>query len=677
MFQERYFALPSHYEETPLCDRKENLPNLYRDDQKAEFIRDVIPLANSARSFGRPARLLFGIDDKGRSVDLGDYLLPYEAQINAEVQLPEKIRSEIGKAIFNHVAPELSKFEFELGQYEGKRVAYLLIHPLTPSQRFHVSRALTSGKRILLHSGQCWIRFGEHREAVKWKEISRDDKEEPYWYSYAEIPYILPSSWLMYFSTLQTDEAIAKAQTIVGYQEPRSATGQPMKIEVQRFLESEKHLLVIEGLAGVGKTAFLRRWLASLAESNTVALKEVLRRQEYQGPSEWIPLLLPLRGFNVRDPDQLTKRILDVIHKSQALWKGKRPLHPEHLLEYSGLRWLICLDGLDEIWSEQHQRHFLGALGQFLYRFRQVKVVVTTRPEAVGIDKEWLETTTVQMEPFSREMVLDFVANHINDEAAREYFEEVKSVLSSNGDLWRLCSFPVCLEAAMKELADVYPEPLPDGVVSRRTRSAPMASVTDVDDNPMAVQSSENASRLPQPIQANDLSLVDPLVEPDEQSGLDEVDEQRPQSPIRVEIVLHGIYSRLRQREIDRGAVKRQQAEGWWENAGKLALRLDGHHKHCDFATARTDLGSERALNWLLSLGVLDRLSQMSALVYRTEMTKTYLAAIYMLPRSTSQLDKAAYRLYRHASPDFQQQICNILSVISTTDLSSLSQQGD
>ncbi len=197
-FQVEHFTLPSHYEETPLCDRKANLPNLYRDDEKAEFLRDVIALANSARSFGKPVRLLFGIDDHGKPADLGDYLAPYAAHISAGVQLPEKIREQIGKTLATYVKPELSKFDFELGECEGKCVAYLLIHPVPSAKRFRVARDLTSGKQQLLSAGQSWIRFGEHKEEVISKLIDPDSPEEPYyernWRTYTRS---LCQKWLL------------------------------------------------------------------------------------------------------------------------------------------------------------------------------------------------------------------------------------------------------------------------------------------------------------------------------------------------------------------------------------------------------------------------------------------------------------------------------------------------
>ncbi|MFN3762821.1 MAG: hypothetical protein ACK4WK_06450, partial [Anaerolineae bacterium] len=64
-FRPELFTEPSEYEETPLRDRKQTIPNLRDDRKKAEFLRDVIALANTARLWGKPAYLLFGLDDQG------------------------------------------------------------------------------------------------------------------------------------------------------------------------------------------------------------------------------------------------------------------------------------------------------------------------------------------------------------------------------------------------------------------------------------------------------------------------------------------------------------------------------------------------------------------------------------------------------------------------------------
>jgi len=667
-FQVNYFTLPSHYEETPLCDRKANLPNLYQDEEKAEFLRDVIALANSARSFGKPARLLFGIDNDGEPCDLSKYLAPYAHHLSADIQLPEKIREMIGKTLASYVTPELSRFDFELGECEGKRVAYLLIYPVAAPKRFRVRRNLTSGKQSLLYEGQSWIRFGEHKQEVTNKLIEPDSSAEPYHDSYAEIPYVLPSCWLAYFNWLLADQQITKAHTIVGYQEPQSSAGVPMRDEVERFLESEKRMLIIEGLAGVGKTAFLCRQVGRLAENNAVAMEEMQRREEFHGPPDWTPLWFPLRGSTARDEEQLTKHLLNAAHKSQAFWTGNRPRHPEHLLEYSDLRWLICLDGLDEIWSDQQQRAFLGALRAFLTRFPRVKVILTTRPEAVCRDEAWLEAQTVHMAPLSREMVLNYIDSQLKEESSGEYHQEIVSVLSSNDDLWHLCSFPVCLEAAMKELADVHPEPLPEVTAQAGTAIEP-SEVTREEVSSSAEPSAE-AIQIPEPVLAEDLMPAESLDLKTSEPSRDE--EEPPPPPIRPELVLDGMYRRLREREQKRDLLPARHVEKWWDRAGKLALKLDGHSGHCDFDMARKTLGSWQGLNWLLNLGVLDRLTERQALTYRTEATKVYFAASYLWPRVTTTLDAGARRSLRSATPGFRMRVRSMLETLSTDDFSSL-----
>ena len=60
-FRPDLFTDPREYEEVPLRDRKRDVGNSKHNEKKAEFIRDVIALANTARLFGQPAYLLYGL----------------------------------------------------------------------------------------------------------------------------------------------------------------------------------------------------------------------------------------------------------------------------------------------------------------------------------------------------------------------------------------------------------------------------------------------------------------------------------------------------------------------------------------------------------------------------------------------------------------------------------------
>ena len=81
-FRCELFEDPEQYEETPLRDRKSDLPLLDKNraepGKRAEFVRDVIALANTARMMEKPAYLLFGIDDDGKVVGVEEYLEKYD-----------------------------------------------------------------------------------------------------------------------------------------------------------------------------------------------------------------------------------------------------------------------------------------------------------------------------------------------------------------------------------------------------------------------------------------------------------------------------------------------------------------------------------------------------------------------------------------------------------------------
>jgi len=78
-FQEQLFTTFEGYLETPLRDRKQDLYELHSMDfrKTAEFVRDVIAMANTSRRYGAPAQILFGIDNDTNVIGLHDCLMPY------------------------------------------------------------------------------------------------------------------------------------------------------------------------------------------------------------------------------------------------------------------------------------------------------------------------------------------------------------------------------------------------------------------------------------------------------------------------------------------------------------------------------------------------------------------------------------------------------------------------
>lgn len=451
----------------------------------------------------------------------------------------------------------------------------------------------------------------------------------------------------------------------MGYQDPLNSSGERMDAQLRHFMAGDGRLWVIQGLAGIGKTAFMLRQLAGLIEGNAEAMYEIANREEFRGPPDWIPLYLSLRGQSIRNVNDLTDRLMDVVHASRAFWTGRRPNHPEHLLEYPELKWLIYCDGLDEIWNDVGQRNFLGALRHFLDRFPRLKVVLTTRPESVAQDwEQWPGTVLVRMAPMTQEMIRNYVSSQIVDEKAVERVQEIVDSLSASPDLWHLCSFPVCLEAAMKELADVYPQPLED----KTAEAKPVQVEGDVD---TGVIETANTSAV-EPVLPNMVDVSDLVVTEADPHLVNTTDQPNEEilPPIRPGRVVHGLYVRLWEREINRRAIRRAQTDSWWAGTGKLAIETDGQTPRFLWDDAKRALGSAPAVFWLLNLGIIDRTSQSGTLAYRTEMTKAYFAASYIEQRPNN---RQTQRLYRQTTASFRERMHSILEAISTNDLSHLS----
>ncbi|MGC9400665.1 MAG: helix-turn-helix domain-containing protein [Anaerolineae bacterium] len=200
-FRAEIYIDPEEYEEMPLRDRKAVLPNFFTGracmKKRAEFLRDVIALANTARLFGEPAYLIFGLDDEGNILDLKDSLRVYD---RGETTPWEGFRHSIGQFIREYIEPSLVHWDLKHGEVDGKEVGYLLIKPYAARHKFQVKKKLKSGREVMLEKSQSWIRFGESKYNLR----NMPFESMPYEYSYAEVPYVLPSIWLKYFEALSS-----------------------------------------------------------------------------------------------------------------------------------------------------------------------------------------------------------------------------------------------------------------------------------------------------------------------------------------------------------------------------------------------------------------------------------------------------------------------------------------
>jgi hypothetical protein len=663
-FRTDLFTEPEHYEEGPLRDRKAEIPDLHRPDKKAEFIRDVIALANTARMFGKPAYLLFGINDDGKLCGVESTLGPYRQGSEPTHKTWERVKQQMGHAIRHNIRP-IPKFDLKHDIIGGKEIAYLLIAPIPSQEPFQVNSDLRQGGQVYLSKGQCWIRFGESKHEIQAKEISPD--QAPYAYSYAQVPFLIPSNWQRYFEGVLSDQAIARAQQIKAYQELITSRTKLLQEEVSEFLENTLRILVIIGVAGSGKSAFIRRLTGKWAEYGLAAMKEAVRREEFIAPSDWIPVYFPLRGCRLGDLQTLNDELLNRINSIGNIW-DERPQEPERLFEYPRLRWLICLDGLDEIWEDDSQARFLSTMRSFTDRFPRVKIILTTRPTMTGLEWEGWPGKAVEIAPLSSEQITKYIANFVDS----EQYDEVIKALQSESDLWQLCSIPAYLEAAIEELAGVYPVPLED-------IQLPPEEISEVSDISAISPAPPESINPPKPVEDEDLMLSEPITSEREEStakvGIAEEASQPGVVPIRIGVLLDRIYQHLWAREENRQPLPIGYTDEWWEKTGELAVKVNGRSIDFKRHQALEVLSSDECLYWITFLNILRRMA-INKWRFYTELTKVYFAASFLLSFVEGQRYDEGHQLIPHITQDFQSKLCSILSELTAADINSLFQGG-
>ncbi len=660
-FRTELFTETTEYEEEPLRDRKSQIPNLRRDDKKAEFVRDVIALANTARMFGRPAYLLYGlendVDERYPICGLGDSLAHYGMTGTHDAW--ESLKQSIERAIAEYIQPQV-QWELVHNQVNGQQVAYLRIDPLTPPSVFCTAKNIQHE----FDKSKSWIRFGESKRSICRQDISPDD--DRYRYAYSAVPYVLPRIWKRYFESILSDrnpaENLVTAQDIKGYQDLYVIDGQLLQKIVDEFLNGNETLLIIEGAAGSGKSAYIQRWVAEQAEAQLQAVEVKIEGEEFTPPTTGgIPVYHRLRNEPVRANYCLGTRLLDAVNKKSGgvFWQGRnRPSQVQELLHKPELHWVICLDGLDEIRTQQGQEIFLECLRDFLETYSSVKVILTTRPDAgVGTLRGIGEQITIAA--FSDEQVTLYLQNW----AESEEFDEFVAILRSDPELWELCKTPAFLEAACKRLSGKQTTSLEPILVPE-----PQSEVIYQPSSDNAV--TETSIEVPK-ADERELVLNDSITDTkDEKTEITE--EEAPRS-LRIGEVLYEMYAYLWQREYGRCAGFRpDKAASWWEKIGLVAIKMDGGQLAIRTTGAQRELGSA-GLHHILSLGILKRTNTL--ICFNTELTKAYFAAAWLGDcLETNDMSKAR-RLLTWATADFCYRVRDLLEPLTAQDIQPLFQE--
>jgi len=652
-FRSDLFSNDWSYQEGPLLDRKQEIYDLRAPDKKAEFVRDVIALANSARRFGKPAYLLFGITDSGeicgvRSRDG----VPDQKYI-------DNVHRQMMQIINTYIEPQMPASRLEIGEVDDKLVAYLIIPPEATKSPFCVAKELRGDRSILLEEGKRWIRFGESKGEIRIRSL--EQSSPPYFWSYAEVPYVVPDHWIEYGENILS--IMGNARLIKAYQELYSDSGERLSVLVDKFLQSDKRLLVILGEAGVGKSTFIQRLVAELADSVKAAMKEAARREEFVAPNCLVPVYFSLRNVQIMDDRHLAAELINHVNQYAHFWEN-RPSHPELLFEYKELNWLICFDGVDEIFNQEEICKFFSSIESFLRRYPYIRAILTARPNISGLKTLSQCYRVAAISCMKKEQINHYIASYLGEKSC----DEVIDFLKSDNDLWSLCSIPAYLEAAMQELAGIYANS-PEYGQSLIYQSRDPGTYSDL---PSGTEGGGYV--LPNPINADELVISEPLVNTIEESQVDVNDELAVDIfPIRKSILIHRIYQYIWEREKDRRPLPVHYFDIWWEHTGKLAIKVDGKRENFPYDFARKVFGEDdRFLSWILNLGVLR--TEKSRLKFMTNLTKVYFAATYVLQHIEEETsdDTSVYQYIEQSSASFRTELLSMVRELGASDVPKL-----
>lgn len=597
------FTKPEYYEETLLRDRKAMVA-YWIDKEKAEFVRDVISLANTARMLGKPAYLILGVRDSADgTVDdicgIGEMFERKIGQGKTEQQAIEAIRHEMIVDIVHQYVSPIPQIEIKLRNLGDKVIGYILIRPLT-GEPFRVSREFRRGGKTYLRPGQCWIRFGESKKEIRVEELSPDSDKLRY--CYAEVPYVLPSVWERYFEHVQQEIYRCWEEFDVpdeaGYQELHDHRGRPIQEIVDDFLEqSDARLLILQGEAGGGKSLFMQRLAKTLAEQGAQDMKDAQRQEEFSPPSGFIPIFYRLRELTWRarkESAHLTKILCNLL---SPLWEGhERPLYPEKLFENSRLNWLILLDGLDEIGEYAKRREFLRTLTEFMASYPRVRIIMTTRPSP-GINLESIHhANLVEIAPLDENQITNFLLAYRTD---RNEIEEFLAICKAWEDAWQLLRVPAYLNAAAlvigipRVIADV-PESSDNSVAPADVPESEPVKPVDLLDT---------TDELPNAIEQADLNLEVSEPVTDEIPELLNIQQSDDDFVLTLPRLLDGIYNAFWERENRRGLM--EKTNSWRCGTHALAAKS---MQDCPVPVrrdrARRHL-KEKGLRWVLEMGIL------------------------------------------------------------------------
>lgn len=400
--------------------------------KRADFLKDLIALANAARRRNQTAYLCLGIaEDEDWSIFGVEGRHPRRnprpswAEVEEHPYLMNKWVESIQGAYVGfakqYVVPELPHIDYETGWIEGHLIGLLVISPSChPNEGFHLTEAQDKRKdleELGLKPGYAWRRLGalndEVRPEDRWVLKSSED-----------LPYIPKEGWETYLGNLTNHcEYQPQNPNQPDFYQPLQAQlekgrSQSALVEnASEFLDQwaradqEPRVLLITGPAGCGKTTLLHRLTRDLADSALQSIRSThegrpfipgqLRALDYPKDVP-IPVLIGLWGF-----DALRETPEERFRRSMTKYGGQHLKLDQHsspaaILKDRDLKFLVILDGLDEMarHSAEQWETALIMWARFVQDYPNARFLIACRDDQLAnMGPEWNSYPRIRLEP--------------------------------------------------------------------------------------------------------------------------------------------------------------------------------------------------------------------------------------------------------------------------------------
>ncbi|MDX8140964.1 NACHT domain-containing protein [Lentzea sp. BCCO 10_0061] len=204
---------------------------------------------------------------------------------------------------------------------------------------------------------------------------------------------------------------------------PRVRTSvRPPARTVREALESDDHL-VITGGPGQGKSTLTLRLAAELALGWSADGTE-------QTTERVVPLRLPARELAARLDVPFAEALAASVRAEYNL-RLRCAIDPSHFEDrVSGCRWLLLVDGLDEVTSPAARDDLVHALAGWAASGDVYRIVLTTRPIEGGVlaPLQRIGATRYELQPFDEEALRTFAESWFRDDgdAATNFLRQIR-----------------------------------------------------------------------------------------------------------------------------------------------------------------------------------------------------------------------------------------------------------